>query len=282
MATRSEDAGIGTFGELEVRPRYSICITHYNNAPTVRRALGSILDQIDDDFEVIVVDNESTDGSFEILKEFADSGKIELIRARSSRGKGREIAFEKSNGEYVIANLDMDDVFKPRLRELLTRYHEAADGKLLWAYSRMKGKGYWGGESFTITTRELLKEIGGWRDLQILEDRELCSRAARKGKFCTGTFALLESTNMHEERTRTLIARLRWKYVRYREILRCGFPMQLWNKHETWKQKSIKVFMRICVLPFYETYGDPFNFDFDSDDPKYSLGLLEPQEAEES
>jgi glycosyltransferase involved in cell wall biosynthesis len=276
MATRGEYAGTGASGVLGIRPRYSICITHYNNAPTVRWALESILNQIDDDFEVVVVDNESTDGSFEILKEFANSGRIKLIRAKSSRGKGREIAFENSKGEYVVANLDMDDVFKPRLRELLTQYHNVAEGKLLWAYSRMKGKGFWGGESFTITTRELLKEIGGWRDLQILEDRELCSRAAREGKFCTGTFALLESTNMHEERTRTRIARLRWRYVRYREILRCGFPMQLWNKNETWKQKSIKVLMRIFVLPFYETYRDPFNYDFDSDDPKYSLGLLEP------
>jgi glycosyltransferase involved in cell wall biosynthesis len=229
---------------------------------------------------VIVVDNYSTDGSYEILKEFADPGRIRLIRAKSTRGKGRQIAFENSKGKYVIANLDMDDVFKPRLRELLARYHDVAEGKLLWAYSRMKGKGFWGGESFTIATRELLLELGGWHDLQIFEDRELCCRAARKGRFCTGTFALLESTNPHSERTRSRIARLRWKYVRYRDILRCGFPLQLWSKRETWKQKLVKVSMNVLVLPFYETYRDPFNYDFNSDDPKYSVGSLEPQKVE--
>src|ERR1700733_1394153 len=148
---------------METHPTYSICITHFNNAPTVRNSLESILSQLNDEFEVIVVDNKSTDGSYEILKEFADAGKIKLIQAKSSRGKGREIAFENSKGEYIVANLDMDDIFKPRLRELLARYHEVTEGKLLWAYSRMKGKGFWGGESFTIVPRGLLQEIGGWR-----------------------------------------------------------------------------------------------------------------------
>jgi glycosyltransferase involved in cell wall biosynthesis len=260
-------------------PRYSICITHFNNGPTVRRSIESILSQIDDSFEIVVVDNESTDGSYEILREFSELGEIKLIRARCSRGRGRQIAFENSTGDYVIANMDMDDVFRPRLLELLKRYHEVAEGKLLWAYSRMRGQGFWGGEAFTIASRELINDLGGWRDLQVFEDRELCCRAARMGDFRTATFSLLESTNMHTERTRTLVGRLGWKYLRYREILRCGFPLQLWNRRETWKQKVIRVGMRAFVLPFYETYVDPFNYDFDSDDPRYSVGDLDASET---
>jgi|SRR5579872_1008020 len=256
-----------------IKPKYSICITHYNYASTLRNSLESILNQINSDFEVVVVDNMSTDGSEFILNEFVNKKEIKLIRAKCSRGRGRQIAFENSSGEYIIANLDMDDIFKPRLGELLKRYHDVADGKLLWAESRMKGKGFWGGESFTIAPSLLLKDLGGWNDLQLFEDLELCSRAARNGKYCRGQFDLLKETNLHSERKRTLIGRMKWKYLRYREILRIGLPMQLWNKRETKKQKLIKIWMKVCVLPFYGTYKDPFNYEFDCDDPKYAVTL---------
>jgi glycosyltransferase involved in cell wall biosynthesis len=256
---------------------YSICITHFNNAPTVKQSLESILNQIDDRFEVVVVDNRSTDGSYEILKEFASMGKIKLVQAKSSRGKGREIAFQNSKGKYIVANMDMDDVFKPRLRDLLARYHAIAEGKLLWAYSKAKG-GFWGGESFTIAPRNLIEELGGWRDLQIFEDLELCSRAARHGKYCRGEFALLDTTNPHAERTRTRVRRMKWRYLRYREILRIGLPMGLWNKRESRKQKLIKVSMKILILPFYESYVDPFNYEFSLNPsaPIYTVSLEEP------
>lgn len=256
--------------------KYSICVTHFNNLATVERSLSSILSQIDEDFEIVVVDNMSSDGSYEILKGFAEKGQIKLMQVKCSRGKGRQIAFENSSGKYVVANLDMDDVFKPRLRELLERYHEVAEGKLLWAVSRAKG-GFWGGESFTIAPRDLLAELGGWRDLQVFEDLELCCRAALRGKYCRGEFSLLDATNPHRERVQSRIRRMRWRYLRYREILRIGLPMQLWNTRETPKQKIIKVSMKVLVLPFYQSYVDPFNYNFalDPSAPKYMVSLEE-------
>ncbi|MEM2087155.1 MAG: glycosyltransferase [Thermoproteota archaeon] len=60
-------------------PKYSVCITCRNEAKTIRASLDSILNQIDDRFEVIVVDSKSTDGTLEILKEYVEHGKIKLI-----------------------------------------------------------------------------------------------------------------------------------------------------------------------------------------------------------
>ena len=258
------------------KPKYSICITQFNNGATVKQSLESILNQIDDDFEVVVVDNKSTDGSYEILKKFEGIGKIKLVQIKCSRGKGREIAFENSRGKYIIANMDMDDVFKPRLRELLARYHAVAEGKLLWSFSKMKG-GYWGGESFTVAPRHLIKELGGWRDLQIFEDLELCTRAARQGKFSRGGFALLDVTNAHPERTKTKLGRIRWRYIWNRESLRTGLH-QRWREHPKWKRKVFNAAMRVFVLPFYDSYVDPFNYDFTEENPIYSVGLEEPRQ----
>src|SRR2546428_13910234 len=96
-----------------MNPKYSICVTHYNNAPTLRQSLDCVLNQIDDRFEVIIVDNLSSDGSANILQDYSLREKITLIRRRCSRGRARQTAFENSSGDYVIANLDMDDVGRP-------------------------------------------------------------------------------------------------------------------------------------------------------------------------
>ena len=256
-------------------PKYSICITHFNNAATVKKSLESILDQIDDEFEVIVVDNKSTDGSYETLKEFESMGRIKLIQAKCSVGKGREMAFENSRGKYVIANMDIDDVFKPRLRELLARYHAVAEGKLLWIRSTMEG-GFWGCGSTYIAPRSLITELGGWRDLQIAEDTELNSRAARRGKFCWCEFALLDAANPHAERTRTRVGRMKWRYLWYRESLRTGFH-QYWKRRPTWKGRLLKASMKVLILPFYDSYVNPFNYDFKDNDSIYLVSLEVPR-----
>ena len=111
--------------------KYSICITHYNNLSTNEESLMSIFRQIDDDFEIIVVDGKSKDGSVEILRKYQKEGRIKLIERKCSRGLGRQIALENSSGDYVISGLDMDDIFTPAISSMLESYHHLAEGKLL-------------------------------------------------------------------------------------------------------------------------------------------------------
>ena len=98
-------------------------------------------------------DNCSTDGSREILADYANRGKLKLIVERSSRGRGREIAFENSTGEWILSGLDMDDVFKPTLRDILKLYHEKHEGYML-SFGTVH-----------IIPRAVVEEVGGWRDL---------------------------------------------------------------------------------------------------------------------
>ena len=103
---------------------YSVCITNYNSIDTIRSSLESILSLLDDSFEVIVCDNYSNDGSRQVLEEYALKGRITLIVEHCSRGKGRQTAFESSQGKYIISGIDTDDRMTPDLHKFLEEYHK--------------------------------------------------------------------------------------------------------------------------------------------------------------
>ncbi len=172
-------------------PKYSICITHYNDCPTIERSLLSILDQIDDRFEVVVVDNFSTDGSREILQEYANEGRIRVFVQSCSRGQGRQIAFENSSAPYVMSNLDMDQTYQPRLKTLLDELvRNAGDRIVLVVCSLEQGKR--DRQNVTIGPKDLISDLGGWRDVNYGEDWDLWRRAAIGGRFSILVFPLVD------------------------------------------------------------------------------------------
>jgi L-malate glycosyltransferase len=82
----------------------------YNSALYLREAVNSILRQTFADFELIVVDDGSTDNSLEILEAFADK-RIRVIKNHTNLGVVRTLlkALEHCQGEYV-ARMDSDDI----------------------------------------------------------------------------------------------------------------------------------------------------------------------------
>jgi glycosyltransferase involved in cell wall biosynthesis len=239
---------------------YSICITHYNNVAKVSASLESLLSQVDDTYEIVVVDNLSDDGSQDILLKFASQGRIRLISKKCTRGEGRQIAFENSSGAYVIANLDMDDTFRQELADFVGFYHRNCEGMLLLATA---DKERWS-QNITIGPRALISELGGWRDLQWGEDWDLWRRAARAGRYKWTTFSLAEEVNLHEERRRTVI-KIRQRYARYRDMLRLGRKIFSPGEKVSLSQWVVAVFAR-ATRPFYDSYDDGLG-PFDPYDP---------------
>jgi len=131
---------------------------------TIRAFMESIISQIDSNFEVVVCDNFSDDGSLEVLEEYAMKGQIKLVVERSTRGKGRQIAYELSQGEYIISGLDTDDVVKPTLKNVLRLYHANHEGFAL-SFGTIH-----------FIPRNLVEAVNGWRDLQWGEDVDFCKR----------------------------------------------------------------------------------------------------------
>lgn len=90
---------------------FSVIIPVYNRERLIEKALDSVFAQTFDDFEVIVVDDGSTDQTAEVVR--AHPSSVQLIRQENSGpGAARNTGIEAASGEYV-AFLDSDDKWFP-------------------------------------------------------------------------------------------------------------------------------------------------------------------------
>ena len=89
--------------------KVSVVIPTYNRASLLKRAIKSVLCQTYPDFEVIIVDDGSTDNTEEVIRSFDDK-RVKYIKLK--KNKGYPVALNKgvktAKGEY-IGFLDSDD-----------------------------------------------------------------------------------------------------------------------------------------------------------------------------
>ena len=94
----------------------SVIIPLFNKAPYVARALHSVLAQTFTDFEVIVVDDGSTDDGGSVVRQFADDRVRMIKQDNGGPGAARNRGLAEAQGEYV-AFLDADDCWLPTYLE---------------------------------------------------------------------------------------------------------------------------------------------------------------------
>lgn len=96
---------------------FSVIIPNYNRAEAVKVAINSVLNQTYQDFEVIVVDDCSTDNSvLEISKIKDPKLKILQLDKNSGAARARNYGVARANGE-LISFLDSDDYYEPEFLE---------------------------------------------------------------------------------------------------------------------------------------------------------------------
>lgn len=103
-----------------MKPLFSIVIPIYNSYNLVDRCLNSLEGQSDKDFEVIFVDDCSTDGSYQKLKDklkkYSFTYKVIKNKKNSGPGATRNNGINKCSGEYIIF-VDSDDYLENNLIE---------------------------------------------------------------------------------------------------------------------------------------------------------------------
>lgn len=228
-------------------PVVSVVIPAYNRAHLISRAIASVLNQTYQDFEIIVVDDASSDNIEEIVNSLDDE-RIRYIRHATNKGAGaaRNSGITAAQGIY-IALLDSDDEWFPeKLEKQVDRFDLSGEktgvvynGHLIVAentneiiarnFPTVRGNVYIhalryclvGGGSTAMVKRECFQKAGLFDErLPSLEDWELWIRIA---KICEFDFIpdILTKRYIHGQQLTTT---LKGKIKARREIIKKHYP----------------------------------------------------------
>ncbi len=197
-------------------PRVSVVVPSYNNARHIEAAIHSVLSQTYTDFELIVSDHSSTDGTWERLQAIASDPRIRLMRiplgggapanwnavTAQARGEfiklvcGDDILYPTSLAEQVAAfdqhpaavlvasQRDIvDETGVPVVRGRGVQHlHGLVDGRQAVRRSVRAGTNVFGEPACVLMRRQVLLDSGGWDDRSpFLLDQATCSRVLMQG-----------------------------------------------------------------------------------------------------
>ncbi|MCH7972556.1 MAG: glycosyltransferase family 2 protein [Bacteroidetes bacterium] len=119
-------------------PLISVVIPSYNSSEFIRETIESVLNQTYKNFEIIVVDDESSDNTVSILKDLSNKNKRINYYQISHNGRPsvpRNYGVEKSNGKFV-AFLDADDIWvENKLKKQISEFEKHPDYILVYSMS---------------------------------------------------------------------------------------------------------------------------------------------------
>lgn len=123
-------------------PTFSIIVPIYNAEKTLRRCLDSLRNQAFQDFEVLLIENGSTDASGAVCREYAAKDpRFVLYAFGNNRGPSgaRNAGLDRAAGSY-IAFLDSDDYVEPEYLQVLSQAFEKADA-VFFGYHQVSADG---------------------------------------------------------------------------------------------------------------------------------------------
>jgi glycosyltransferase involved in cell wall biosynthesis len=180
-------------------PLVSVIITTRNRCEILGRAVESVLAQTFKDYELIVVDDASTDGTPEVLGGYRGVSRVVRVEASRGANHARNLGLSQATGR-LVAYLDDDDRWLPRkLERQVAAFEEIPDAVLVGCRFRIDGKvrkipeeiGYerllkgnlLGGFSMCAFPRKLVEKTGGMDEsLRNAQDWDLWLKLARYGR----------------------------------------------------------------------------------------------------
>lgn len=200
------------FVEEYLSPLVSVIIPTYNRKKTLKRCIDSVLQQSYRNFEIIIVDDCSTDGTMEFVEaEYGNIADINIIYVRNDSNLGaaasRNVGVSYANGEYIAFHDSDDEWYHDKLEKQMHHFvrcgtHVGAvyslfymNGREQYIYppkhvdmSRKSGYVFYTlllnslvGMITLVIKKSVLTRVGGFNEqLNSLEDYELTIRVAQK------------------------------------------------------------------------------------------------------
>jgi glycosyltransferase involved in cell wall biosynthesis len=140
---------------------------------SVERCVESIMSQIDDNFELIIVDDGSKDDTRQVLTKLSETYPLLIWKSLEhdpmrKLGHTRNYSFRMARGEWCLFHIDADDIIGPNLKDFTV-----AVQALSVAFKQEK---LYAGKQIHMARREFLLDRGPFRNIYRGEDRDLYER----------------------------------------------------------------------------------------------------------
>lgn len=273
--------------KLNTTPLVSVIMPAYNSEQYISNSVESILNQSYTNFEFIIIDDVSIDGTFNKLLEFKKKdNRIILIKNKKKEGVTKSLnkAIKKARGRYII-RMDADDWSYPNRFKLqvelmeknpevvvsgsyieicdstlktknLRKYHldDAIIRKHIFRYSPFA-------HPATIWNAVILKKTLYNEAIEVSQDYELYFRIGRMGKFMNIDKPLLR-LRMHNDSVSIRKSDLQWKttvLIRFNAVLLHGYEMSKFDKLYNFLQEIgiglLPIKMRLAVFNLLRKYS---------------------------
>jgi glycosyltransferase involved in cell wall biosynthesis len=237
---------------------FSVIIPTYNRAYIVSRAIESVLDQTFQDFEIIVVDDGSTDQTAAVVKEFISEKIIYVSQTNAGVSAARNHGADRASGKFLLF-LDSDDYLSNGSLEI---YHKALseDNFLLLLgycmFENAKGKienkimPWKSGDSFShpltgsfVIQKTLFKKLGGYDEkLFYSETSDLFLRLRMDKKIQMTEVRVVKNAGVHIAVVDRQMRKLHYSEKKYRSV------KYFLEKHRGFFESSTKDFVNFKRL----------------------------------
>ncbi|MGI5084562.1 glycosyltransferase family 2 protein [Treponema putidum] len=123
--------------------KFSIIMPVYNTEKYLEKSILSVLHQSYNDYELICIDDGSTDGSVQILSAFADNAKIKILKHEHNKGPHsvRKLGVQNASGDYILF-LDSDDWLETDTLSVLAKeLHSSTPDYIEFSYYMVSANG---------------------------------------------------------------------------------------------------------------------------------------------
>ncbi|MCL1464459.1 glycosyltransferase [Argonema galeatum] len=189
-------------------PLISVIIPVYNGENTIRETIESVLNQTFKDFELIVINDGSTDSTLDVVSNIQDSRLKVFSYPNAKQAASRNRGLSQATGEYV-SFIDADDLWKPdKLEAQLKALQENPEAGVAYSWTDLIDESgnfirgganiYWQGESYArmllndfvesgsnpLIRAQAIKEVGNFDEsLPPAEDWDMWIRLASRYPF---------------------------------------------------------------------------------------------------
>lgn len=221
---------------MNIQPRISIVLPTYNVEPYIDRCIQSLLNQTENKFEIVFVDDCGNDNSISIVRSYAENdARIRVVSCPENLGtfKARRIGVEAATGDYILF-LDPDDELENNTVETLHNYLNTSPDLIFYGSRRVPAPKFWQLETkvpefdSNNNKEKILKDIFQCKELSYGTEGKLIKR-----EILQNTYKKIESIELLNKRLTYGEDKLLFPFIliELRTVFSCHCKLYIYHKN---------------------------------------------------